>query len=236
MADIQKSTVQFPSNGHTTSGYLARPQGSGRFPGVVVIQEWWGLDQHVKDVTEKFAQEGFVALAPDLYHGKVTSEPDEARKLVMELDRERAMLEVDAAAAYLQGQADLAGDKVGVVGFCLGGGLSLMAGIRSQRFGASVVFYGGNPNPLDQVQSLNCPVLGLYGEADQGIPPARVNELEVALHRYGKEHELHIYPETPHAFFNDHRESYRAEASADAWRRTVQFFRTHIGAATAAAR
>ncbi|MBI4498147.1 MAG: dienelactone hydrolase family protein [Chloroflexi bacterium] len=235
MAEIETLTVQFPSNGHTTSGYLAKPQGDGPFPGVIVIQEWWGLDAHIKEVAERFAREGFVALAPDLFHGKVTSEPDEARKLVMGLDRERAMRELDATAAYLQGQPYLAGTTVGAVGFCLGGGLSLMMGIRSQRCGAAVIFYGGNPSPLDQVQDLSCPVLGLYGEADQGIPPARVNELETTLHRYGKEHELHIYPEAPHAFFNDQRASYRPEAAADAWRRTLRFFRAHLGAAAPAA-
>lgn len=219
--------VTFPSNGGETPGYLALPSTTPA-PGIVVIQEWWGLEPHIRDVTDRFAAEGFVALAPDLYHGKVATEPDEARKLAMELEYDRAVAEIIAAARYLLNRAEVRGPKVGVVGFCMGGGLSLLSACRSDLFGAAVVFYGRNPNPIEQVRSLTCPLLGLYGEADQGIPPTEVERLRQALQEAGKQFELHIYPNAPHAFFNDTRASYRPEAAIDAWRRTLAFFRQHL--------
>lgn len=220
--------ITFPSNGTTTPGYLALPS-SLPAPGVVVIQEWWGLEPHIQDVTDRFAAAGFVALAPDLYHGKVATEPDEARKLAMQLEYPRAIQEILAAARYLLERPDVRGSKVGVVGFCLGGALSLLSACTSDRFGAAVVFYGRNPDPIDRVASLHCPLLGLYGEADQGIPPSEVERLREALTRYRKTFELHIYPDAPHAFFNDTRASYRPEAAVDAWRRTLTFLRDHLG-------
>jgi carboxymethylenebutenolidase len=123
MADIH-----FPSNGHDAMGYLARPAGDGVHPGVVVIQEWWGLNDHMRDLTERFASAGYVALTPDLYHGRVVSEPDEARKEAMGLDRERAAKEIDGAVAYLRSQPYVSPKKIGVVGFCMGGGLALWTG------------------------------------------------------------------------------------------------------------
>lgn len=219
--------VEWHANGQTVPGYLALPE-STPAPGVIVIQEWWGLDSHIKDVADRFAREGFVALAPDLYHGQVAAEPDEARKLAMELNHDHAVAEIDAGARYLLGRPEVTGPKVGVVGFCMGGGLSLLTACRSNNVGAAVVFYGRNPNPIDQVRNLSCPLLGIYGEADQGIPPSEVERLREALSAAGKEFDLHIYPDAPHAFFNDTRPSYRPDASADAWRRTLAFFREHL--------
>lgn len=222
--------IEFPGNGGQVPGYLSLP-GTTPAPGLVVIQEWWGLEPHIKDVADRFAAEGFAALAPDLYHGRVASEPDEARKLAMELEHDRAVAEIDAAARYLLSRSEVRGPKVGVVGFCMGGGLSLLTACRSNQVGAAVVFYGRNPNPIEQVRNLSCPLLGLYGEADQGIPPSEVERLRQALSEAGKQFELHIYPNAPHAFFNDTRASYRPEAAIDAWGRTLAFFRQHLGAA-----
>ena len=222
--------IEFPVDGGVATGYLALPEMTPA-PGVVVIQEWWGLEPHIKDVVERFATAGFVALAPDLYHGEVATEPNEAQKLAMELDYGRAISEIDAAAAYLIGRSETRGEKVGVVGFCMGGGLSLLTACRSNRIGGAVVFYGRNPSPIEQVRDLTCPLLGLYGEADQGIPPAEVERLRAALEAAGgKQYELHIYPNAPHAFFNDTRSSYRPDAAADAWQRTLAFFREHLAA------
>ncbi len=220
--------VEFPVDGGSCPGYLARPA-EGTYPGVVVIQEWWGLDDHIKDVARRFAREGFVALAPDLYHGKVTSEPDEARKLAMELDRERALKEIRQAVAYLKAHPAVSPKKVGIIGFCMGGGLALLTAIHEPAVDAAVVFYGRNPDPIDLVARIQCPLLGIYGEADQGIPPSEVERLGEALKRYGKQFELHIYPAAPHAFFNDTRpQVYRPEAAADAWAKTLAFFRRHL--------
>ena len=230
MAEQNVTTTMVDYNGGlSATGYLARPSGTGRYPGVIVIQEWWGLEDHIKDVARRFAQEGFVALAPDLYHGKIAAEPDEARKLAMEMDRENAVREIVQGAGYLLGTDYVAGAKVGVVGFCMGGGLSLLSACRSDKIGASVVFYGGPPNPIDQVQNIGCPVLGLYGEADQGLWPDAVNNLKEALTRYGKQFEIHSYPGAPHSFFCDTRpQIYKPDAARDAWARTLAFYRQNL--------
>ncbi|MCX6021425.1 MAG: dienelactone hydrolase family protein, partial [Chloroflexi bacterium] len=210
------------------SGYLARPDDGLPHPGVIVIQEWWGLDGHIKSVADRFAAAGYIALAPDLYHGKMASEPDEARKLVMELDRDRAVMELDASASFLLANG-AAGPKVGITGECMGGGLSILTAARSAKIGASVIFYGGNP-PLNLIFGVQCPVLGLYGAADAGIPAARVHELAGAMMAAGKSFEFQIYPgDVPHSFFNEERASYRKEASDDAWQRTLAFFATNLG-------
>lgn len=224
---VNSRMVNMPHNGTQTPGYLSHPIATGKRPGVVVIQEWWGLEPHIKDVVARFAGEGFAAVAPDLYHGAVAQEPDEARKLVMTLNREAAGREIITAVNYLKRQENCTG-KVGVVGFCLGGGLSLLTACRGSGVSAAVVFYGPPLDPLDQVKNLECPLLGLYGEADQGIPVARARELEEKLKEHGKQVEFHIYPGAPHAFFNDARPSYRKEAAEDAWRRTLAFFRARL--------
>jgi carboxymethylenebutenolidase len=228
--------VEWQVDGGNAPGYLVRPA-STPAPAVIVIQEWWGLEPHIQEVAERFAAEGYVALAPDLYHGEIATEPDEARKLAMELDHDRAVAELDAAARYLLEQPEVAGDRVGVIGFCMGGGLALLTACRSSRIGASVVFYGRSPNPIEQVESLSCPLLGIYGEADRGIPPSAVDRLRTALDEAGdNEFALHIYPDAPHAFFNDTRHDYRPEASGDAWQRTLAFFAEHLGAGPRVAR
>ncbi|MBI2886205.1 MAG: dienelactone hydrolase family protein [Chloroflexi bacterium] len=216
-------------NGAQVPGYLARPTTPGRYPGVVVIQEWWGLEEHIKDVARRFAGEGFVAIAPDLYHGKIAAEPDEARKLAMEMDRERATVEITSALDYLLTSGYVAGDRVGVIGFCMGGGLSLLTACKSPRVGAAVVFYGGNPNPIDQVANIKGPVLGIYGEADQGLFPDAVNQLRQALQQHRILHEVYTYPDAPHSFFCDARpQIYRGEAARDAWAKTLAFYRRHL--------
>lgn len=221
--------VEWAANGHTAEGYLALPEWTPA-PGIVVIQEWWGIDPHIRSVVDRFAEAGFVALAPDLYHGQVADEPDEARKLAMDLDRPRAMTEINGAADYLRGRPDVAGERVGVVGFCMGGGLVGYLACTSDRFGAAVVFYGSPPQPLDLAHQLACPLLGLYGGADRGILPEAVEQFGQALGASGQPFELHTYPGAPHAFFNDTRPSYRPEAAADAWQRTLDFFRTRLNA------
>lgn len=227
MREIVTAPVEYPGNGNAGVGYLARPKQSAG-PGVVVIQEWWGLEAHIKDVTERFAREGFVALAPDLYHGKSTSEPDEARKLAMELDRPRAIGEIAGAARYLKSLVEVAPKKVGVVGWCMGGGLAFAVAHATREFNAAVGFYG-RPPADDETAGLTCPVLGLFGEADGGIPPALAESFRAALIQHGKPHEVHVYPGAPHAFFNDSRPHiYQADAAQDAWKRTLRWFEVHL--------
>ena len=222
--------VQFPFDGGNTGGYLATPkQGSG--PGVIVIQEWWGLVDHIKDVCDRFADEGFVALAPDMYHGKTTKSPDEAGKLMMALRIDQAEKDLSAAVEYLLTLDSMTSKKIGVVGFCMGGALSLYAATKNQNIGACVVFYGIHPNVKPDLQNLNAPVLGFFGEKDGSVPPDKVHNLERQIKDLGKQVEVKIYPGADHAFFNDTRpEVYKAEAAADAWQRTIEFFREHLSA------
>ena len=220
--------VQFPFAGGNTGGYLATPkQGSG--PGLIVIQEWLGLVDHIKDVCDRFAGEGFVALAPDLYHGKSTKSPDEAGKLMMALRIDDAERDLSAAAEYLSTQDSTTSEKVGVVGFCMGGALALYTATKNENVGACVVFYGGHPKVKPDLPNLQAPVLGLYAEKDDFVTPDSVRALEREVKALGKSIDVVIYPDADHAFFNDTRpEVYNAEAAADAWRRTIAFLREHL--------
>jgi carboxymethylenebutenolidase len=221
--------IEFQSNGGTARGYLSTPE-SGKGPAVVVIQEWWGLVPHIKDVADRFAREGFVALAPDLYRGDVARSPDEAGKLMMALNIEQTEKDLSGAVEHLLSYEGTEGQSVGVIGFCMGGVLSLYAASKNERVGACVVFYGVHPKVKPDFERLRAPVLGIYAEKDQSVPPAAARALEEKLKEHGKQAEMHIYPGADHAFFNDTRpEVYDAEASADAWRRTIEFLREHLG-------
>ena len=208
--------------------WRSRPMDTAH-PGVVVIQEWWGLVPHIKDVAERFAREGFVALAPDLYHGQAADEPDEARKLAMALDAQRAVQEIAAAARYLKKMQNVAPQKVGVVGWCMGGGLSLStAAHHADLIGAAVAFYG-RPLTAGDTARLQVPVLGLYAEHDHGIPVEAVRAFEAEMDKQQVPHEVHIYPGASHAFFNDTRpQIYQAAAAQDAWQKTLAWFRKYL--------
>lgn len=208
-------------------GYLAEAPGSTI--GVVVIQEWWGLNDNIRQIADRFAEAGMLALAPDLYHGVVTSEPDEARKAVMELDTAQAVREIQAAVDYLHKQQGIRGTAV--VGFCMGGRLSLQMSLQGQQLGAAVAFYG---RPLDdnQASQVRVPILGLYGSEDRGIPPESVHAMQRQIEAAGVPNEFHVYDGAGHAFFNDTRASYHQAAAADAWQRTLDWIREHAGEAT----
>jgi carboxymethylenebutenolidase len=220
--------VSFPSNGHECQGYFAAPQ-SGKGGAVVVIQEWWGLVPHIEDLVERFAAAGFVAIAPDLYHGKTTKSPDEATKLLMELDVDRAAKEIAGAADYILSRPETSSQKFGVVGFCMGGALAQHTATHNPKVGAAVSFYGGFKKVQLDWENLNAPLLLIYGENDQGVPAEQGRELEKKLREMGKDVELAVYPDADHAFFNDARpEVYKADAAADAWRRTIELFRRSL--------
>jgi carboxymethylenebutenolidase len=221
--------VTFPSNGKQCQGYLAKPA-SGRGPGVVVIQEWWGLNANIKSICDRFAAEGFVALAPDLYDGKVTAEPDEAGKLMMSLKMDQAAKDMSGAVDYLVGLDAATGAKVGSVGFCLGGGLSLYLASLKPQVGACVIYYGVLPGAQPDLANVRAPVLGHYAENDQFASPAAARDLEGKLKAAGKDVEFHNYPGTEHGFFNDTRpEVHKPEASQLTWERTIAFYRRHLG-------
>ncbi|MDO8390641.1 MAG: dienelactone hydrolase family protein [Actinomycetota bacterium] len=217
--------VTFKSNGHTCDGYLA---GSG--PGVLVIQEWWGLVPHIKDVVDRFAAAGFTALAPDLYHGESSTEPDGSGKLMMALN-------LDTAGKDLSGAVDLLTErsgspKVGVVGFCMGGGLALVVACqRPDAIAAAAPYYGAIPWESAQPNwsALTAKVVGEYAEKDGWASPEAARALQAQLRDLGKDATLHIHPGCDHAFFNDARpEVYDAAEAAVAFARTVELFRTSL--------
>jgi carboxymethylenebutenolidase len=222
--------VEFASNGGTASGYLATPT-SGTGPGVIVIQEYWGLVPHIKDVADRFAAEGFVALAPDFYHGATTTEPDEAGKLMMAMNLEQAAKDLSGAISLLQDRSGRT--EIGVVGFCMGGGLALVAGtLRPDALKSVVAFYGVIPWASAQPDwsKLQAAVQGHYAANDGYFTPAKAQELEKTLKDLGKDVEIFVYPDVDHAFFNDTRpEVHDADASATAWQRTIDHFHRTLG-------
>jgi carboxymethylenebutenolidase len=218
--------VQFPSNGGSTSGYLATPS-SGKGPGVLVIQEWWGLVDHIKRVCDRFAAEGFSALAPDMYHGKTASEPDDAGKLFMALNIAQAEKDLRGAAKFLAEHSST--PKIGAVGFCMGGQLALFAATLNPNVGACVNFYGVHPNVKPDYSKLSGPVLGLFAEKDGFVTPQTARDLDAAIKKAGKQSEIHIYPGVDHAFFNDdNTAAYNKPAAEDAWKRTLNFFKANL--------
>ncbi len=223
--------VTFPSNGSEGAGYLARPA-DGHGPGVVVIQEWWGLNDQIREVCDRFADDGFVALAPDLYRGEVTREPDEAAKLMMALNLERAAKDMTGAVDYLAAHEAVTSKGVGVIGFCMGGGLALwLATLRPEKVEAVAPYYGVIPWPAAQpdYSRLQGPVQGHYAELDSSADPAAVAALEEQLRGLDKTAEFFIYPGADHAFTNHHRpEVFHAEHTDTAWRRTLAFFRENV--------
>jgi carboxymethylenebutenolidase len=223
--------VEFPSNGTTGQGYLALPA-SGSGPGVVVIQEWWGLNPQIKEVCDRFAEEGFVGFAPDLYRGKATTKEDEAGQMMMSLNIEQAAKDMAGAVDFLKRHDAVTGSGVGVTGFCMGGGLALwLATLRPDDVKAVVPYYGVIPWPAAQpdYSKLKSPVQGHYAENDDFANPETVRKLEEELKGHGARVEFFVYPGVGHAFTNHHRpEVFHEEHSRVAWDRTVAFFRENL--------
>lgn len=221
--------IEFASNGSTARGYLARPSAdAANGKGVIVLQEYWGLVQHIEQIADRFAAAGYTALAPDLFRGRTTTRDDEAFSMLLELDLARAEKDLRGAVTELQRQLVVSG-KVGVVGFCMGGQLALLAATTNNEVGATVDYYGIHPKLTPDFSRLGCPVLGLFAENDTFVDAAAVNGLVGAIQQAGKSIEAHTYPGVGHAFFNDTRpEVYDATAAADSWRRTLDFFQRHL--------
>jgi carboxymethylenebutenolidase len=217
--------VTFPSNGGTAHGYLAVPD-SGSGPGLIVIQEWWGLTDHIADVTNRFAREGFVALAPDLYGGRTTHDRAEAAALLNELPPEKAVTELSGAVDYLLAQPSVTGSEVGVAGFCMGGLFALnLAATAGGKVAATVVFYGTFSGDED-FSNVRGPVLAIVGSQDASTPLERARAV---LGRIGGPVEVQVY-DAGHAFFNDQNllGTYDEEKARQAWARAVDFLRQHL--------
>lgn len=217
--------IEFSADGRTTPGWLALPEGGAKGPGVLVIQEWWGLVDHIKDVADRFAAEGFVALAPDLYHGDKTTSPDEAGRKLMALDIARAGGDLVGAAQYLLSLPEVEPKKVGAVGFCMGGQLALYGATLSPQIGATVDFYGIHPNVDPDLSRLAGPVLAHFGKSDDFVPQDKASALVDELKAAGAAVTAHFY-DAGHAFFNDARpEAYHEGSAKLAWSRTLAFLR-----------
>jgi carboxymethylenebutenolidase len=217
--------LRFPANGRTVEGYLALPP-SGRGPAVLVIQEWWGLVDHIKDLADRFAREGFVALAPDLYHGEKTKSPDQAGKLLMALNIAETAKDLRGAATYVRSRPEVQPRKTAAVGFCMGGQLALFAATaHPDVIDAAVDFYGIHPKVDPDVSKLSGPVLAHFGRRDNSVNEQTARALIDRIQAAGKTVEAHFY-DAGHAFFNDQRpEAYHRPSAELAWTRTLEFLR-----------
>ncbi|MDX3077603.1 dienelactone hydrolase family protein [Streptomyces sp. MI02-7b] len=224
-----RQNVTFTSAGATAHGYLALPP-AGHGPGVIVIQEWWGLNDHIADVTERLAKEGFVALAPDLYGGNVAHDSGEALRMMRALPVAHGVDLLSGAVDYLLGRPEVTSDTVGSVGFCMGGGFVLYQAANDPRVSAAVPFYGVIQGELPDFSGLKAEVLGHFGETDESVPPAALVALRDAIREQaGVEADFRTYP-AGHAFFNDQRpEAYHAESADRAWRSTLEFLHARLG-------
>jgi len=221
--------VTFPANGGTANAYLAVPS-AGRGPGLIVIQEWWGLNDQVKGVADMLAKEGFTSLAPDFYRGEsaAVGEPDKAGKLMLELQRDDASKIARGAAKYLRAQKVVSSGKVGVIGFCMGGGLALLTAlVAPDDIGAVVNCYGVGPNAPTDVQGIKAPVLGIFGGKDHAMDAFA--KLERDLKAAKVPFEKQVYPEADHAFLNEQRQQvYREDDARDAWSKIIPFLKKHL--------
>jgi carboxymethylenebutenolidase len=217
-------TVQFPSGTETVSGFLAMPEKPGRYPALVVVHEWWGLTDWVKEQAQKLAEQGYIALAVDLYKGQVTTDPEVAHELMRGLPQDRAVSDLKAGFAYLATRKDVDRDHIGSIGWCMGGGYALQLAIHEPHLAACVVNYGALPTDPNDIQQIFAPVLGSFGANDRGITPADVQGFEKTMRGMNRRIDVKIYDGAGHGFENStNTADYRPDAAADAWARTLAF-------------
>jgi carboxymethylenebutenolidase len=221
--------VSYKSGDETVHSLLFTPPGKGPFPGIVVIQEYWGLNDWVKEQASKLADQGYAALAVDLYRGKVADTPDVAHELMRGLPEDRAARDLHAAVEYLKSSPNVKKDRIGAIGWCMGGGLALNLALTEPMLTAVVINYGHLSTDPAAIQKIHAAILGNFGGQDRGIPPEDVKKFEETLKKEGKQADIKIYPDAGHAFQNPNNKSgYRAEDTADAWQRTVNFLATTL--------
>lgn len=241
-----QGVAEVKSGGTDMQIFTAAPSGSGKKPAVIVIQEIFGVNDHMKDVANRFGDAGFFAAAPDLFHreGKNVTVPfenmQEGAAIRGKLSQDDIVNDVNATVEYLKSNPDVDGDNIGIVGFCFGGFVSYLGAAKVPGIKAAAIYYGGGilprpdapadaPRVLDQtVDQINVPMIGFWGDQDGGIPPANVKQIEETLKSKGKDYESHLYQGAGHGFFCDQRGSYNEAAAKDAWPRTVDFFKKHL--------
>jgi len=223
-APIKTQTVTFPSGDETIAGYLAQPDAPGQHPALVVIHEWWGLNDWVKEQACNLAEQGYVALAVDLYRGQVAFDPSLAYELMHGVPEGRALRDLKAGFDFLAARPEVRKDKIGSVGWCMGGGLSLTLAVNEPRLAACVVNYGSMPTDTAAIQKIQAPVLGNFGGDDRSIPPSGVDAFERAMKAANKSVDVKVYAGAGHAFENPNNKlGYREAAAQDAWKRTLAF-------------
>jgi carboxymethylenebutenolidase len=225
-APAKTETVNYKSGEETVSGFLALPDGGGKHAAIVVIHEWWGLNDQVKEDAQKLAAQGYVALAVDLYRGKVATTPDEAHELMRGVPDDRGIRDLEAAFAYLAARPDVKPGKIGSVGWCMGGGWSIKLAMSEPKLAACAVNYGSLPTEAASIAKIQAPVLGNFGADDRGITPDSVRAFDAAMKGAGKPVDVKIYDGAGHAFENpNNKDGYRPQAAADAWARMDAFFK-----------
>jgi carboxymethylenebutenolidase len=222
--------VTFKSGGEQASGLLVTPEGQGPFPATIVIQEWWGLNDWVKDQARALAKEGYVALAVDLYRGKVATKQEDAHQLMMGTPPDQALRDLRAGFAYLESHPSVKKDRIGTIGWCMGGRYALQLATLEPKLAAAVAYYGAPPTEPAAIAAIQAPVLGSFGAEDKGPTPEQAQAFEEAMKKAGKTVDVKVYPGAGHAFANVNNPwgGYRKEAAEDAWARTTAFLAKHL--------
>ncbi|MGC1371322.1 MAG: dienelactone hydrolase family protein [Candidatus Sulfotelmatobacter sp.] len=222
-------TVSYKSGDETVQGILYTPTGKGPFPGIIVIHEWWGLNDWVKEQAAKLADQGYEALAIDLYRGRVGTTPEEAHEIMRGVPEDRAKRDLSAAFDYLVSQPNVKKNRIGAIGWCMGGGYALDVALEKPTLAADVINYGHLATDPQALKKINAPILGLFGAQDKGITPDDVHKFEAQMKQLGKKIEIKIYDDAGHAFENpNNKAGYRPADAADAWQRTVAFLSENL--------
>jgi carboxymethylenebutenolidase len=225
----ERKSVSYKSGDETVQAVLYTPSGKGPFPGIIVIHEWWGLNDWVKEQAAKLADQGYEALAIDLYRGKVATTPDQAHEIMRGVPEDRAKRDLHAAFEFLASQSNVKKDRIGAIGWCMGGGYSLDVALQEPTLAADVINYGHLATDPEAIAKIHAPILGLFGAQDRGITPDDVQKFEAAMKKADKMIEIKIYEDAGHAFENpNNKDGYRAADAADAWDRTVTFLAANL--------
>ena len=221
--------VTYKSGTETVNALLYTPPGKGPFPALVVIHEWWGLNDWVKEEASKLADQGYAALAIDLYRGKVATTPEEAHEIMRGVPDDRASRDLLAATTYLGSQGNVDPKRIGSIGWCMGGGYSLNLAVNDPKLKVAVINYGHLASDDATLKKINADILGIFGGLDKGIPPADVNKFESQMKALGKTVDIHIFPDAGHAFENpNNKTGYRADDAAQAWKLTTDFLAKYL--------
>jgi carboxymethylenebutenolidase len=224
-AAATSKSVSYKSGDETVQAVLYTPAGKGPFPAIIVIHEWWGLNDWVKDQATKLSDLGYVTLAIDLYRGKVATTPDVAHEIMRGLPEDRAKRDLHAAFEFLASQPNVKKDRIGSIGWCMGGGYSLDVALQEPTLRATVINYGHLATDTDSLKAINASILGLFGGQDRGITPDDVQKFAKTMKELGKQVDVTVYPDAGHGFENPvNKDAYRPDDAADAWKRTVKFF------------